>query len=61
VVASVHTSFGIGEEAMTERIVRAMNNPHVRVIGHPTGRILERREPYEVNVSRASPRPGGRG
>jgi DNA polymerase (family X) len=52
VVASVHTSFGIGEEAMTERIVRAMNNPHVRVVGHPTGRILERRDPYEVDVSR---------
>jgi DNA polymerase (family X) len=52
VVASVHTSFNVGEEAMTERIVRAMNNPYVRVIGHPTGRILERREPYEVDVSR---------
>jgi len=52
VVGSVHTSFGVGEEAMTERIVRAMNNPHVRVIGHPTGRILERRDPYEVDVSR---------
>jgi DNA polymerase (family X) len=52
VVASVHTSFGLGEEAMTERIVRAINNPHVRTIGHPTGRILNRREPYEVDVSR---------
>ena len=52
VVASVHTSFGVGEEAMTERIIRAMNNPYVRVIGHPTGRILERREPYAVDVSR---------
>ena len=52
VVASVHTSFRIGERAMTERIVRTMNNPHVRVIGHPTGRILERRDPYEVDVSR---------
>jgi len=52
VVASVHTSFGIGEEAMTERIIRAINNPHVRTIGHPTGRILNRREPYEVDVSR---------
>ena len=52
VVASVHTSFGIGEEAMTERVVRAINNPHVRTIGHPTGRILNRREPYEVDVSR---------
>ena len=52
VVGSVHTSFGVGEEAMTGRIVRAMNNPYVRVIGHPTGRILERRDPYEVDVSR---------
>ncbi len=52
VVASVHTSFGIGEEAMAERIVQAMNNPYVRVIGHPTGRILGRRDPYEVDVSR---------
>src|ERR671921_462656 len=52
IVASVHTSFGVGEKAMTERIVRAMNNPYVRTIGHPTGRILNRREPYEVEVSR---------
>jgi DNA polymerase (family 10) len=52
VVASVHTSFGLGEEAMTDRIVRAINNPYVRTIGHPTGRILNRREPYEVDVSR---------
>ncbi len=52
VVASVHTSFGVGERAMSERIVRAMNNPYVRTIGHPTGRILNRREPYEVDVSR---------
>jgi DNA polymerase (family 10) len=52
VVASVHTSFGIGEKDMTDRIVRAMNNAYVRTIGHPTGRILNRREPYEVDVSR---------
>ena len=52
VVASVHTSFNIGERAMTERIVRAINNPFVRTIGHPTGRLLNRRDPYEVDVSR---------
>jgi DNA polymerase (family X) len=52
VVASVHTSFGLDEKAMTERIVRAIGNPYVRTIGHPTGRILNRREPYEVDVSR---------
>ena len=52
VVASVHTSFQLKEKEMTERIVRAMNNPYVRTVGHPTGRILNRREPYEVDVSR---------
>ena len=52
VVASVHTSFRIGEKAMTERMVRAIHNPHVRTVGHPTGRILLRRDPYEVDVSR---------
>jgi DNA polymerase (family 10) len=52
VVASVHTSFNVGEEAMTERIIRAMNNPYVRTIAHPTGRLLNRRDPYEVDVSR---------
>src|SRR5919199_111811 len=52
VVASVHTSFRVGEKAMTERIVRAMNNPHVRTIGHPTGRLLNKRAPYAVDVSR---------
>ncbi len=51
VVASIHTSFNVGEEAMTDRIKRAINNPHVRTIAHPTGRILNRREPYAVNVS----------
>ena len=52
VVASVHTSFRLEEKAMTDRIVRAINNPHVRTVGHPTGRLLNRRDPYEVNVSR---------
>lgn len=52
VVAAVHTSFGIGEGAMTERIVRAIDNPHVRTVAHPTGRLLNRREPYAVDVSR---------
>ncbi len=52
VVAAVHTSFQVGEKAMTERIIRAINNPYVRTIAHPTGRILNRREPYAVDVSR---------
>jgi DNA polymerase (family 10) len=46
VVASVHSSFGMDARAMTERIVRAINNPLVDVIGHLSGRKIERRPPY---------------
>lgn len=51
VVAAVHTSFNVGEEAMTERIKRAMNSEFVRTIAHPTGRVLNRRDPYAVSVT----------
>ncbi len=50
VVASVHTSFRIGPERMTERIVRAVSHPLVDCLGHPTGRLLLRREPYDVDM-----------
>jgi DNA polymerase (family 10) len=51
VVASVHTSFGMGEQAMTERMVAAIEHPLVDVIGHPTGRLIERREPYALDLA----------
>jgi len=54
VVASVHTSFGISERAMTERVVAAMEHPLVDCIGHLTGRLLLRREPYAVDVERVA-------
>lgn len=50
VIASVHTSFGMGEQAMTERMVTAIEHPLVDAIGHPTGRLIERRKPYAVDV-----------
>jgi DNA polymerase (family X) len=50
VVASVHTSFSIGERAMTERVVAAIENPQVNCIGHLTGRLIGRREPYGIDV-----------
>ncbi|MBV9164520.1 MAG: DNA polymerase/3'-5' exonuclease PolX [Solirubrobacterales bacterium] len=50
VVASVHSSFRMSAEAMTERIVRAIEHPLVDAIGHPTGRKIERRPPYEVEL-----------
>ncbi|NPV71569.1 MAG: DNA polymerase/3'-5' exonuclease PolX [Firmicutes bacterium] len=52
VTASVHSAFHMDEEAMTARIEKAMKSPHVDVIGHPTGRLIGRREPYQVNVGR---------
>jgi DNA polymerase (family 10) len=52
VVASVHTSFAISEQAMTERVIEAMEHPLVDCIGHLTGRLLLRREPYAVDVER---------
>ena len=50
VVASVHTSFAIGERAMTERMIAAIEHPLVDVIAHPTGRLIERRAPYAVDL-----------
>jgi DNA polymerase (family 10) len=50
VVASVHSSFQLDSAAMTARIIRAIENPLVDVIGHPSGRKIERRAPYEFDV-----------
>ncbi len=50
VIASVHSYFNQPPEQMTERILRAIENPYVRVLGHPTGRLLLRREPYEFDM-----------
>jgi DNA polymerase (family 10) len=49
VVASVHSGFKQDKATLTMRVVRAMQNPYVRVIGHPTGRLLGDREPYELD------------
>ncbi|HMB52489.1 MAG TPA: DNA polymerase/3'-5' exonuclease PolX [Thermoanaerobaculia bacterium] len=50
VVASVHTSFAISGEAMTQRVLAAIENPRVDCIGHLTGRLIGRREPYDIDV-----------
>lgn len=50
VIASVHTRFRMSREAMTARIVRAMESGRVDILGHPTGRLLAARDPYEVDV-----------
>lgn len=50
VVASVHTAFGSGRDAMSARMIAAIEHPLVDVIGHPTGRKIERRAPYDVDL-----------
>jgi DNA polymerase (family X) len=50
VVASVHTSFSISAAGMTERVLAAIENPQVNCIGHLTGRLIGRREPYGIDV-----------
>ncbi|MCM2466265.1 DNA polymerase/3'-5' exonuclease PolX [Methanoculleus oceani] len=50
VVASVHSGFKQSEGEMTERVLTAMQNEHVDIIGHPTGRILLSREPYRIDL-----------
>lgn len=50
VIASVHSAFTQDAEQMTARVLRAIENPHVDILGHPTGRMLLRRPPYAVNI-----------
>jgi DNA polymerase (family 10) len=52
VIASVHSSFRMPAATMTERIVRAIRHPLVDAIGHPSGRKIEKRPPYEFDVER---------
>jgi len=51
VVASVHSAFNQDQQQMTDRILRALDNPHVDILGHPTGRMLLRREPYSIDLN----------
>lgn len=51
VIASVHSLFNQPEEQMTERVLRALENPNTCILGHPTGRLLLRREAFKINLS----------
>jgi DNA polymerase (family 10) len=50
VIASIHSRFGMDRGAMTDRVLRAMDNPHLTILGHPTGRLLLTREPYAIDM-----------
>lgn len=49
VIAGVHSQFKMSRAEMTARVVKAMRNPHVDIISHPTGRILKRRDEFEID------------
>lgn len=51
-VMSVHSSFGQSEEEMTARVIRAIEHPETTMLGHPTGRLLLRREPYKIDLQK---------
>lgn len=51
-VASVHNVFNLTEDEMTRRLCRAMENPHVTMLGHPTGRLLLKRDGYAIDHAR---------
>ena len=61
VVASVHSSLGLSEADMTRRMIRAMENPFVTMLAHPTGRLLLKREPYKIDVPKILDAAAGTG
>lgn len=52
VIASIHSSFNLDKESQTLRLINAIQNPHVHIIGHLTGRLLNRRQAYEIDIDR---------
>jgi DNA polymerase (family X) len=50
VVASVHSVFNLSEADMTSRVIRAIENPFVTILAHPTGRLLLKRDPYQIDI-----------
>jgi DNA polymerase (family 10) len=52
VIAGIHSNFKMEKSKMTERIIQAMKNPNVNIISHPTGRILKRRDEYQIDFDK---------
>jgi DNA polymerase (family 10) len=52
VIAGVHSNLKMSKEEMTKRIIKAMKNPHVDIISHPTGRLLKRRQEYQIDFEK---------
>jgi DNA polymerase (family X) len=61
IIASIHTSFGMDADRMTARVLRAMDDPTMTILGHPTGRLLLSREPFPLDLDRVFARAAERG
>lgn len=51
-ICSIHFKFKMNKDEMTERIIRAMDNPYFNILGHPTGRLIFKRSPYEFDLEK---------
>jgi DNA polymerase (family 10) len=61
VLGAVHSKFELSRARQTDRILRAMNRPHFTILAHPTGRLIQQRPPYDVDVPRIIREAGRRG
>lgn len=61
VIGSVHSRFAMAEAAMTERVLRALDDPNLTILGHPTGRLLLTREPYALDMDAVLEKAGALG
>jgi len=61
VIGSIHSRFGMAEAEMTRRVLTAMDDPHLAILGHPTGRLLLQREPYAIDLEKVLARAALRG
>jgi DNA polymerase (family 10) len=61
VIGSIHTRFGMNRTQMTDRVLKAMDDPHLTILGHPTGRLLLTREAYDLDVEAVLEKAGRTG
>ncbi len=61
VLGAVHSKFGLPRARQTDRILRAMNHPHFTILAHPSGRLIQQRAPYDVDMPRIIREAGRRG
>lgn len=52
VIGSVHSGFRMPEKEMTERVLKAFENPYMKILGHPSGRLINQRDPYAIDISK---------